>query len=889
MSEQAEWERLVTQEWLESLEYVLQEGGPERASELLRLLRAKAAEQGADVSWSNRTPYVNTIPRHEQPTFPGTREMERRLKSIIRWNAMAMVVHANRELHGIGGHISTYASAATLYEVGFNHFFRCADEGYAGDQVYFQGHASPGMYARAFLEGHFPEEALGNFRRELADGGGLSSYPHPWLHPDFWEFPTVSMGLSPIMGIYQARFNRYLEARGLLEKEPGNVWVFLGDGEIDEPESTGAITIAAREGLDNLVFVMNCNLQRLDGPVRGNGKVIQEVESLFLGAGWNVIKVIWGADWDPLLEQDTEGALLQRMEEACDGDYQKYVVESGGYIREHFFGTDPRLEKMVRHLSDDQLRRMRRGGHDPEKVYAAFQAAVQHRGSPTIVLAKTIKGYGLGEAGEGKNITHKQKELNESELKEFRSRFGIPISDEDVGKAPFYKPPEESEEMRYLRERREGLGGYLPRRTERADPLEEVPEGVFEEFHEGSEDRPAATTGVAVRIVSKLLKDETVGPLIVPIVPDEARTFGMESLFRQVGIYSPLGQQYEPVDVSTLLYYRESTDGQLLEEGITEAGSIASFIAAGTAYATHGINTIPFFFFYSMFGFQRVGDLVWAAADARCRGFLIGGTAGRTTLSGEGLQHQDGHSHVLAYTNPRVVAYDPAFAYEIAVIIRHGIRRMYTDRDSVMYYLTVGNESYPMPPIPKGKDVEEGIVRGMYRFKKAEKSKGKARVHLLGSGAILNEALEAQKVLAEEYDVAADVWSVTSYKQLFTDALETDRWNLLHPGGRRKKPYLLSLLDDGADAIVAASDYSKALPCSIAKWAPAPFLALGTDGLGRSDGRAELRDFFEVDARFIVLSALSGLARAEKLPRDRVKEAMKSMEIDPKKADPLGE
>jgi len=887
MTEQAEWERLENREWIESLEYVLEEGGPERASKLLRLLREKATEKGADVSCSYRTPYVNTIPRHEQPPFPGNREIERRLKSIIRWNAMAMVVHANRELHGIGGHISTYASAATLYEVGFNHFFRCPDEDYAGDQIYFQGHAAPGIYARAFLEGRFSEEVLANFRRELRAGGGLASYPHPWLLTDFWEFPSVSMGLAPIMGLYQARFNRYLKDRSLIHKKEGKVWVFLGDGEIDEPESTGAITIAAREGLDNLIFVMNCNLQRLDGPVRGNGKVIQEVEALFLGAGWNVIKVIWGRDWDPLLERDTEGLLLNRMEEACDGDFQKYVVESGDYIRKHFFGTDPRLEEMVSHLSDEGLRRLRRGGHDPEKVYAAYRAAVRHRGGPTLILAKTIKGYGLGEAGEGKNITHKQKELNESELEAFRSRFGIPISDDEVGEAPFYKPPEDSEEMRYLEERRKELGGYLPRRAERAEPLETVPKEPFEEFFEGSSDRPAATTGVAVRIVSKLLKDESVGPLVVPIVPDEARTFGMESLFRQVGIYSPLGQQYEPVDVSTLLYYREESDGQLLEEGITEAGAMSSFIAAGTAYATHGINTIPFFFFYSMFGFQRVGDLVWAAADARCRGFLIGGTAGRTTLAGEGLQHQDGHSHLLAYTNPRVIAYDPAYAYEIAVIIRHGIRQMYAEQESVMYYLTVGNESYPMPPMPEGKAVEEGIVRGMYLFKKAENRKGKARVHLLGSGAILNEALQAQAMLAEEHDVAADVWSVTSYKQLFTNALQTDRWNLLHPGGKQKKPYLVSRLDDGADAVVAASDYSKALPCSIAKWAPAPLTALGTDGLGRSEGRAELRDFFEVDARFIVLSALSALLGTGKISAKKVKEAMREMEIHPKKADPM--
>ena len=874
-----------TQEWVDSLDYVLESSGLEHAAELLKELHLRASRAGVRLPHTLNTPYVNTIPRVRQPPFPGNREIERRIKSLVRWNAMAMVVHANREEQGIGGHISTYASAATLYEVGFNHFFRAPSRSYAGDQVYFQGHASPGIYARAFLEGRISEEQMNNFRRELRKGGGLPSYPHPWLMPGFWEFPTVSMGLGPIMAIYQARFNRYLEDRGLAEKEMGKVWAFIGDGELDEPETVGALTLAAREVLDNLIFVVNCNLQRLDGPVRGNGKIIQEAEALYRGAGWNVIKVIWGSDWDPLLENDEDGVLVKQMETACDGDYQKYVVEPGAYIRRHFFGADARLERLVRHLSDDELRRLRRGGHDPEKVYAAYLAAVEHKGAPSVILAKTIKGYGLGEAGEGKNITHKQKELNESEMREFRSRFDIPISDEEVGKVPFYRPQEDSREIVYLRERREKLGGYMPARTESAKPLEPVRDEIFQEFLNGSGGRPVSTTGVMVRILTKLLRDETVGRLVVPIVPDEARTFGMEPLFRQVGIYSRTGQRYEPVDSDTLLYYREAKDGQIMEEGITEAGSMATFIAAGTAYATHGINTIPFFFFYSIFGFQRIGDLIWAAGDARSRGFLIGGTSGRTTLAGEGLQHQDGHSQVLAFTNPRVVSYDPAYAYEVAVIVKNGIRRMYSGQESVIYYLTVGNEAYPMPPMPEG--VEQGILKGMYCLRRSGKKEAKARIHLLGSGSILGESLKACETLEKEYGTAADVWSVTSYKQLFCDALEKERWNRLHPMREPRVPYVTECLGKSADVIVAASDYSKVLPYSVARWMLVPMAGLGTDGFGRSDSRKALRDFFEVDARHIVLAALAELDAAGKIARETVKEAVDRLGIDPEKADPL--
>jgi len=882
--EAAELEAIETREWFDSLDYVLQRGGPERVTRLLHQLQIHAQQAGVQIPFTANTPYINTIPAEKQPPFPGSREIERRIKSLVRWNAMAMVTRANREESGIGGHISTYASAATLYEIGFNHFFRARGENHDGDIIYFQGHASPGIYARAFLEGRLTKEQLENFRRELKPGGGLSSYPHPWLMPGFWEFPTVSMGLSPIMAIYQARFNRYLEDRGLKKTSGSKVWAFLGDGETDEPEALGAITLASREKLDNLIFVINCNLQRLDGPVRGNGKIIQELEAIFRGAGWNVIKVIWGTDWDPLLAKDYDGILVKRMGEVVDGEYQKYSVESGQYIRQHFWGADPRLLEMVEHLSDEQLHKMRRGGHDPQKVYAAYKAAVEHTGSPTVILAKTIKGYGLGEAGEGRNITHQQKKLNEEELREFRTRFGVPISDEEVAEAPFYKPPDDSPEMKYLRERRQKLGGFTPARRVTIESLKTLPEELFEEFYEGTEGREVSTTMVFVRLLAKLLRDKEIGKFIVPIIPDEARTFGMEALFRQVGIYSHVGQIYEPVDADTLLYYKEARDGQILEEGITEAGSMSSFIAAGTTYATHSINTIPFFIYYSMFGFQRIGDLIWAAGDMRCKGFLVGGTSGRTTLAGEGLQHQDGHSHLLAYPVPNLVTYDPAFAYELAVIIRDGIRRMYEEQENVFYYLTVMNEPYAMPPMPDG--VKDGILKGMYRFRASENKNAKLHAQLFGSGAILHEAVNAQELL-EKYGVAADVWSVTSFKELYRDGLEVERWNMLHPSEESKVPYISQCVADAPGVFVAASDYVKALPDSISQWLPRPLVSLGTDGFGRSDTRSALRDFFEVDARFIMLATLAALAREKKIKLDLVQKAIKEMEIDPEKANPM--
>lgn len=883
--ESSELEEIETREWLESLDYVLQRGGPERVRALLKQLQVHAQKAGVKIPFTANTPYINTIPVEEQPPFPGSREIERRIRSIIRWNAMAMVVRANRLEEGIGGHISTYASAATLYEIGFNHFFRARTEDFEGDLIYFQGHASPGIYARAFLEGRLTVEQLENFRRELQPGGGLSSYPHPWLMPNFWQFPTVSMGLGPIMAIYQARFNRYLEHRGLKKPSDARVWAFVGDGEVDEPETLGAITLAARERLDNLIFVVNCNLQRLDGPVRGNGKIIQELEAIFRGAGWNVIKVIWGSDWDPLLAKDKDGILVKRMEETVDGQYQKYSVESGKYIREHFFGVDPRLLEMVKHLSDEQLRKLRRGGHDPEKVYAAYKAAVEHKGAPTVILAKTIKGYGLGESGEGKNITHQQKKLNEEELREFRSRFGIPISDEDVAKAPFYKPPDDSPEMKYLHARRRELGGYVPQRVVKCKPLKAPPEELFEEFYRGSNGREVSTTMAYVRILMKLMRDKEIGKLIVPIIPDEARTFGMEGLFRQFGIYSSVGQLYEPVDKETLLYYKEAKDGQILEEGITEAGAMSSFIAAGTAYATHGINTIPFFTFYSMFGFQRIGDLIWAAGDMRCKGFLVGGTSGKTTLAGEGLQHQDGHSHLLAYPLPNLKAYDPAYAYELAVIIQDGIRRMYEEQQDVFYYITVTNEPYVQPPMPDG--VKEGIIKGMYKFRAAEHRNPKLHAHLFGSGAILNEALKAQKILEERYEVSADVWSITSYKELYRDGHEVERWNMLHPSEIQRIPYVTQCLQNEDGVFVAVSDYVKALPDSISRWFPKPLVALGTDGFGRSDSRKALRDFFEVDARFITLAALWALAKEKRIKIEVVEHAIKDLDINPAKANPM--
>jgi pyruvate dehydrogenase E1 component len=878
-----EIKEIETREWLYSLDYVLEHGGPERVKELLHQLQIRAHKAGIEIPFTANTPYINTIPREKQPPFPGDREIERRIKSLIRWNAMAMVVKANKLESGIGGHISTYASAATLYEIGFNHFFKGKGEGYDGDQIYFQGHASPGIYARAFLEGRLTAEQLENFRRELKPEGGLSSYPHPWLMPNCWEFPTVSMGLAPIMAIYQARFNRYLEDRGLKENKGTKVWAFLGDGETDEPETLGAITLASREKLDNLIFVINCNLQRLDGPVRGNGKIIQELEAIFRGAGWNVIKVVWGSDWDPLLEKDKEGKLVKRMGDVVDGEYQKYSVSPGSYIREHFFGKDPDLAEMAEKMTDEQLRKMKRGGHDPEKVFAAYKTAVSHSGQPTVILAKTIKGYGLGESGEGKNITHQQKKLNEEEVREFRTRFGIPISDEDIAKAPFYKPADDSPEIKYLKEKRENLGGYLPLRKSSIRPIKTPPEDIFEEFYKGT-DREASTTMVFVRLLSKLLKDKEIGKLIVPIVPDEARTFGMESLFRQIGIYSHVGQLYEPVDKESLLYYKEAKNGQILEEGITEAGAMSSFLAAGTAYASHGINMIPFFIYYSMFGFQRIGDLIWAAGDIRTKGFLLGGTAGRTTLNGEGLQHQDGHSHLLAYPLPNLMAYDPAFAFEIAVIIRDGIRRMYEEQENIFYYLTLMNENYEMPPMPE--NAKEGILKGMYRFKASDKKNAKMKAHLFGSGTILNEVLKAKEILEDDYKVSADVWSITSYKELRRNALEVERWNLLHPGEKQKTPYITKLLQNEKGVFIAASDYVKTLPDSISKWVPGNLISLGTDGFGRSDTRAALRDFFEVDAKHIVLAALTAIAREDKTKMNMVEKAIKDLEINSSKKNP---
>src|SRR5438034_141960 len=879
-------EVLETREWLDSLDYVLYKGGPDRAGRLLQQLSLHARRQaGVNLPFTATTPYQNTIASRQQPPFPGSQEMERRIKSLVRWNALAMVVRANKMQEGIGGHISTFASSATLYEVALHHFLHAKTESGDRDIVYFQGHAAPGMYARAYLEGRIPRQKLENFRRELKPGGGLSSYPHPWLMPDFWEFPTVSMGLGPIQAIYQARFIKYLENRGLKQATGGKVWAFLGDGEMDEPESLGSITLASRERLDNLILLVNCNLQRLGGPGRGNGKIIQELEAIFRGAGWNVIKCIWGTDWDSLIQNDRDGLLVKRMGEITDGQYQKYFVESGAYFRHNFFGTDPRLLKMVEHLSDEQLARMRLGGHDPLKVYAAYKAAVDHTGGPTIVLAKTIKGYGLGEAGEGKNITHQQKKLNDEELSLFRSRFGIPIPDSEMHNAPFYRPADDSPEISYMLERRKQLGGYLPERKVRAKPINPVSETHFEEFYKGTEGREASTTMVFVRLLAKLLRDPEIGKLIVPIIPDEARTFGMEALFRQVGIYSSVGQLYEPVDMDTLLYYKEAKDGQILEEGITEAGSVCSFIAAGTAYANHGINTIPFFIYYSMFGFQRIGDLIWAAADMRCRGFLVGGTAGRTTLAGEGLQHQDGHSHVLALPVPNLLAYDPAFAYEIAIIIQDGIKRMYIDQESIFYYLTVMNEPYAMPAMPG--DVKDGILRGMYRFRKASNGRAKLRAQLFGSGAILNEALRAQEILETKYGVAADVWSVTSYKELYNDGMETERWNRLHPGENPRVPYVTQCLADAPGVLVAATDYLKVLPSMVSKWMPRRLAALGTDGFGRSDGRAALRDFFGVDSRFITLGALYELLIDGKIERSVVDKAIKELGINTEKPNPI--
>ncbi len=867
-----------TREWLDSLDYLLDAKGADRAIYVFDRLRDRLGQRAIPVPTPVNTPYVNTITPADEPPYPGNLDIERRIRSLIRWNAMAMVVKANKNKPGIGGHISTYASAATLYEVGFNHFFRGKEGDHPGDLVYFQGHATPGIYARAFIEGRIPEEALHNFRSELSEGASLSSYPHPWLMPDYWEFPTVSMGLGPIMSIYQARFNRYLQDRGLKDTSRQHVWAFVGDGETDEPETLGALTLASREQLDNLIWVVNCNLQRLDGPVRGNGKIIQELEAIFRGAGWRVIKVIWGSDWDPLLAQDEEGLLVKRMGEVVDGWYQKYTVEGGAFARKHFFGADPRLLKMVAHYSDEQIHKLLRGGHDSRKVYAAYRAAVEHTGRPTVILAKTIKGYGLGEAGEGRNVTHQQKKMNEQELREFRTRFGVPIHDDQLAATPFYRPPADSPEARYLDERRTAMGGPVPQRRVTVEPMETPALDQFKEFIEGSGGRPVSTTMGFARMLSRLLAVKDFGRHLVPIIPDEARTFGLEALFRQYGIYSHIGQLYEPVDKSSLLYYFEAKNGQILEEGITEAGAMCSFIAAGTAYATHALNTIPLFIYYSMFGFQRVGDLIWAASDMRTRGFLLGATAGRSTLEGEGLQHQDGHSHLIASAFPTVAAYDPAFMYELAVILQDGLTRMYRDQEPLFYYLTLYNETYVMPPMPP--QAEEGIREGMYKLRPAPEQ-ARHRAHILGSGPLVNEALRAQELLLQHYGVAADVWSVTSYKTLRVRALEADRWNLRHPGEPPRESYLHRVVREQTGPFVAVSDYVRLVSEQIAPWLPGGLLALGTDGFGRSDSRKALRRFFEIDADHIVLATLSALHKQGAVDAQLIARAAHDLNINP--------
>jgi len=869
-------------EWLASLEYVIQHQGRRRAELLLSFLNERAFLRGVEICMLGNTPHVNTIAAEDEPPFPGDLEIETRLTNLARWNAMAMVVQANRRSHGIGGHISTYASAATLWEVGFNHFWRAATDDAPGDLVFFQGHGSPGVYARAFLEGRLTEARLHNFRRELTDDGGLSSYPHPWLMPEFWEMPSVSMGLAPITAIYQARFWKYLVDRGLAEKRdrPPKVWAMVGDGEMDEPESVGAIHFAGNQQLDNLIFVVNCNLQRLDRPVRGNGSIVRELERFFRGAGWAVLKVLWSEDWDPLLASPAGEKLIRRMGETCDGDWQKYVVAGGGYMREHFFGADPDLAELVEDMPDEKLAGLRRGGHDPKKVYAAYQAASETVGRPVVILAQTVKGYGQGEAGEGRNISHKQKDLNERELMQFRTRLNIPLGDDEVAEAPFYRPADDSPEVRYLLERRERLGGCLPRRREWAEPLDTPDLDDFADLLKGSP-KPVSTTMAFVRLLSRLLRDERVGKYLVPIVPDEARTFGMESLFRQCGIYSHVGQRYTPVDSDKMLYYRESTDGQILEEGITEAGCAASFIAAGSSHATRGIPTIPVFLYYSMFGFQRVGDLLWSAGDARCRGFLIGATSGRTTLNGEGLQHQDGHSHATAAAYPSVRPYDPALAYEVVVLTLDAMKRMYREGESEIAYFTIANENHPMPAMPDG--AAEGICRGLYRLPGRDDGPGKdaPRVQLLASGSMLFEALRARELLGETYGVAADVWSATSWTLLARDAMAAERWNRLHPDAEPRRPYIAEALADAAGPFVAASDYVRAVCEQVRPWLGEDLTVLGTDGYGRSDTREALRRFFEVDAEHIALAALGRLAGRGEFDRGAAARAVEELGVDP--------
>lgn len=872
-----------TKEWVEAVLSVLENEGVERAQYLLQRLSAKVTETGAQIPYSVNTPYRNTIPVEREAHMPGDLFMERRLRSLIRWNSMAMVMRANLKDPSLGGHIATVQSIATLYDVGFNYFFRGPDEEQQGDLVYLQGHSSPAIYARSYLEGRLTEEQLDEFRQEVGEGG-LSSYPHPWLMPDYWQFSTVSLGLGPLQAIYQAYMMNYLRHRGLTDPKDRKVWCFVGDGEMDESESQGGIALAGREKLDNLIFVVNCNLQRLDGPVRGNGKIIQELERVYRGAGWNVIKVVWGRLWDPLIEKDKHGLLQQRMDEAVDGDYQNYSSHIGSYTREHFFGKYPELLKMVEHLSDKDIWRLNRGGHDPYKVYAAYAAAVAHTGQPTVILAKTIKGYGLGDAGEARNITHAVHKLDLESLKEFRDRFDIPIPDSDIEKVPYYKPPDNSTELRYLRERRASLGGSLPQRKRIFEKLEIPGLDVFESVTKGSGDREISTTMAFVRILSSLLRDKKVGDRVVPIVPDEARTFGMEGMFRQLGIYSSVGQLYEPVDKGQITAYTEEKEGRVLEEGITEAGTMSAWIAAATSYTNHGRTLIPFYIYYSMFGYQRVGDLWWAAGDMRARGFLLGGTAGRTTLAGEGLQHQDGHSHVLASIVPCCVSYDPTYAYELAVIIQHGMEEMFVKQLPRFYYITVMNENYRQPPMPE--NCQEGIVKGLYLLKKNSRTNNKKTVQLLGSGTILREVIEAAALLKSEFGVDADVWSATSFTELRRDGLATARWNMLHPDEAPRVSYVEQCLGDTVGPIVASTDYVKTYADQIREFVSRQFMVLGTDGFGRSDTRAKLRSFFEVDRYYVAVAALAALANDNIIESHIVSEAIKKFDIDPEKPDP---
>jgi pyruvate dehydrogenase E1 component len=867
-----------TSEWLDSLDEVIDQAGPDRAAYLLKKLNEYAAAYGITAPLRLNTPYLNTIPVEAEVPYPGDREIERRIKNLARWNALAMVVRANKNDDNIGGHISTFASLATLVEVGQNHFFHGSHSGEPGDLVYFQGHSSPGMYARAYLEGRLNEEHLNNFRHELREHPGLSSYPHPWLMPDFWQFPTVSMGLGPINAIYQARFMRYLENRGIIPKTARKVWAFIGDGETDEPESLGAITLPAREKLDNLIFVVNCNLQRLDGPVRGNGKIINELEGAFRGAGWNVIKVLWGSNWDPLLARDYTGLLRRRMEEAVDGEYQTFKAKNGQFVRENFFGKYPELLDMVKDMTDDQIWALRRGGHDPVKVYNAYLRAVNHAGAPTVILAKTVKGYGLGEGGEGRNATHQQKKLTVPQIQAFIKRFELDIPADKVERLEFHRPDENSPELQYMKQRTEAMGGPVPARKVSPIQFNAPTLEMFSESIQGSGGRAASTTSAFVGVLKAMLKDKELKKYIVPIIPDEARTFGMDSLFSQIGIYASQGQLYTPVDKDMIMYYKEAKDGQILEEGITEAGSMASFTAAGTAYASYGVPMIPVFIYYSMFGFQRIGDLVWAFADSRGKGFMVGGTAGRTTLAGEGLQHQDGHSPLLFSVVPTCKVYDPAYAYEIAIIVQDGIRRMYQEMEDCFYYITVYNENYAHPTMPENEGVRDGVLRGMYKYRPAPA--GPATVQLFGSGSIFNEALRAQQILAESYGVHADVWSITSYTELRRDALEVDRWNRLHPDQPERVPYLIEALRGSEGPIIAASDYIKAVPDQIAPWLRERLVALGTDGFGRSENRKHLRRFFENDAESIATAALVKLARDGKFDPAGARKAMEELGID---------